>query len=338
MARPSKPLTLAFALAFTSIVHADALPKPVAVSVDEAAGPRFSWSPVEGAAVYRVAVFDAPDVEGKRPLLAAVWVATPAWAYAKDAVIAKAGKLGSTKPLPLPAGHKLRVMVAAAREAGADKSDWTGTDFSLKAAAPPTPLPVPSATATPTPAPAGKPGADAELELEGGEEFKSSPEPAVIDLNEDGAGAVGGVHAKAATGKQAQTLSSTALAGPSGAGSSALSRTAVSAASATAGSTASSASPSAATASDGSMGTADAEPSLDAARALVKAGKADDAEAMFKALTVSDPKSSDAWEGLGDAYAARQMKAEAVEAYEQALKYNKAKVHLQEWIDKNVRR
>ena len=284
MARLSKPLLLLAALSVAGLAHADLLPKPDGLSVDEAAGPRFSWSPVDGAAVYRVAVFDAPDAEGKRPLLAAVWVKAAGYQYAKDTVIPKAGKLGSTTPLPLPAGHKLRVMVAAAREQGADKSDWVGADFSVKALVLPTSTPAPSPTFTASPTPGtGKPGADAELELEGGEEFKSSPEPAVIDLHEGGESV-------------------------------------------------------AVTASSALLGGVKAEPSLDAARGLVKAGKGDEAEAMFRVLTERDPKNADAWEGLGDVYEARQMRAEARDAYEEALKLDKSKTNLKAWIERNVRR
>lgn len=312
MARPSKTLLLAAALSLSALAHAALLPKPEGLAVDEAAGPRFSWTPVEGAALYRVAVFDAPDAEGKRPLLAAVWVAGSSYTYGKDAVVAKAGKLGSTRPLPLPAGRKLRVMVAAARQDGADKSDWTGADLSVKAPPQAVPVVVPSATSTPTPTPgAAKPQADAELELDGGEEFKSSPEPAVIDLGEgDGAGAV----ASAAAGGAVGAAVAGAAAGTEAAGQ------------------AGSAAPAAASSASAAL------PTLDAARALVKAGQADEAEAMFKSLTESEPKNADAWEGLGDSFNARQMKVEALEAYERALKLDKSKKHLRDWIDKNVRR
>ncbi|HTB35268.1 MAG TPA: hypothetical protein VK842_10420, partial [bacterium] len=108
---------LGFCLAASGL-HSAALEKPDGVAVDASAQPHFSWNAVTDAGLYRVAVFDAPDAEGKRLLLAAVWVSGTAWAYGDAPAAASAGHLPSTRPLPLPAGHKVRVMVASARADG----------------------------------------------------------------------------------------------------------------------------------------------------------------------------------------------------------------------------
>ncbi len=121
-----RPWLLAAGFSFASMAHADVLPKPEGLAVDTTGGASISWDAVDGAAAYRVAVFDQADAEGKRPLLAAVWVSGTAWTYGKAGTLPKFGKLPSTKPLPLPSGSTLRVMVAAAREEGADKSEWSG--------------------------------------------------------------------------------------------------------------------------------------------------------------------------------------------------------------------
>jgi tetratricopeptide (TPR) repeat protein len=287
-------LILGLALGLTAPLIAAPLPKPAAVTVDPQ-GPRFSWDAVDGAQLYRVAVFDAPDAEGKRLLLAAVWVTADHWAYGGGPVVARAAKLNSTKPLPLPLGHRLRVMVAAAGEDGADKSDWAGADFEAaapKAAAAPrldaASTATPTATPSPTPSPTAAPGqaqavsgaAEATLDVEGGDEFKSTPEPAVIDLQDS-------TRTAAAAG--------TPTAAVAGA------------------------------------------PSLAAGRALLKSGKDEDAEAVFKALLTQDPRDADAWEGLGDSYADRSMKVEAADAYEKALQINADNKRLKEWMEKNVR-
>lgn len=274
------------------------LPKPSDLVVEEGAVPRIRWKPVEGAALYRVAVFDQPDAEGKRPLLAAVWVAGESWLYGKGAVVAKAGALASTHPLPLPAGRLLRVMVAAAAADGADKSEWVGVDFRVPASSPGA---TPTFTPTATPE-AGGSGSfavaeqDAELELEGGEEFHSAPDPVVLEVEEGAAGASGAV-ASAATGALA---ASAAESSPAGATVNAV--------------------------------------SLAQAQALLKAGRFEEAETQFRALLKEDEKDADAWEGLGDSLAARRMKAEAHEAYQRALKLDGRRRHLREWIEKNVPR
>lgn len=168
-------------LALGAPVLAGALARPSALSVDPQSL-RISWAAVPGAGLYRVAVFDAPDSSGKRLLLAAVWVAGEQWVYGGGPVVPRAAHLASTRPLPLPAGHQLRVMVAAAGAEGADKSDWAGTDFIVPAVA--APRLSPTAVASPSPSAQPSPVADATLEVDGGEEFKSSPDPAVIDLQD----------------------------------------------------------------------------------------------------------------------------------------------------------
>lgn len=245
---------------------AEALPKPagLSVSIGETAGIR--WQPVEGAGVYRVAVFDAADADGKRPLLAAVWVAGTAWDYGQGAVLPSAGRLPSTKPQPLPRGRTLRVMVAAARTDGSAKSEWAGEDFLLPAAET-------AATPTPTPAPVepqlvATPGAEAELELEGGDEFKSSPEPLLIEMEEEKG----------------------------------------------------------------------ADPAETTAAAKAKAADPEVEESRLRGLLKADPENAALWESLGNVLLARRMKAEAHEAYTQALALDGSRKHLREWIRKNVPR
>jgi tetratricopeptide (TPR) repeat protein len=294
-----------------SAVHAETLSKPLSLAVSATAEARFVWQAVDGAAVYRVAVFDAADAEGKRPLLAAIWVKGLHYDYAKSATIAKIGKLPSTKPLPLPHGRQLRVMVAAARADGSDKSEWAGEDFRLEAearsAAAPTAVPTAAPTATAV-AVSGSAAADddAEIELEGGEEFKSSPEPAVLDV-EDATGAAKGADVTVAA---------------AGAGAPAKDAT----------DSGKDTSPSAA--SDAPK----PELSLADAKALLKAGKAEEAEGAFRELLHKDGSNADLWEGLGDALVARRMKAEALEAYNQALLLDDSRKHLREWIRTNVPR
>jgi predicted Zn-dependent protease len=58
---------------------------------------------------------------------------------------------------------------------------------------------------------------------------------------------------------------------------------------------------------------------LESARTLLQQGKAEEAEAAYRALLGQDDKNADFWEGLGDSYDARKMKVEAKEAYEKAL-------------------
>lgn len=246
------------------------LPRPGGLSVSVSGTARVSWQPVEGAVLYRVAVFDAADADGKRPLLAAVWVEGTAWDYGQGPVLPGAGRLPSTQPLPLPRGRTLRVMVAAARADGADKSEWTGEDFRLPAQAL-APASTPTPTATPAPAEpqlVATPGGEAELELEGGDEFKSSPEPLVIEMEEEK--------------------------GP------------------------------------GSAATP--------ATAMAKSADPEVEEARLRGRLKTDPENADVWESLGDALLARRMKAEAHEAYTQALALDGSRKHLREWIRKNVPR
>jgi tetratricopeptide (TPR) repeat protein len=286
MGRTLGPWLLAAGLALDAGLAAGPLAKPAGLSVSAGDATVIRWEPVEGAALYRVAVFDEPDADGKRPLLAAVWVRGDHWDYARGTVVPRAGRLASTKPLPLPPGRTLRVMVAAAREGGADKSEWSGEDLRLPAAAAPSP------TVTPTVAPTeGHAGSDAEIELEGGEEFKSVPEPAVLEV-EDGAAAASGAAADGSTAGATPTA----------------------------------------------QATAEEAPSLARAKALLQAGRFEDAEAQFRVLLKNDENDADAWEGLGDSLAARRMKAEAYEAYSRALKLDGDRERLRDWIRKNVPR
>ena len=276
---------------------AAALDKPIGLAVDAAAGPRFSWNRVDQAGLYRVAVFDASDGEGKRLLLAAVWVSGTAWAYGDAPAVTSAGHLPSTRPLPLPAGHKVRVMVAAARADGTDKSDWSGTDFSVAGAhsvSAPTASPSPTVVA----AQPVSPSSDAELDLGGADEFKASPDPAVIDVQDNTKAAVAAVTASDA-------------ASPVGAGSAA--------------------------AATGAGAASTAGDPLASAKALLVAGKAEEAEAGFRGVLDQDAKDAEAWEGLGDSYAARSMKVEAASAYEKALQLNASNERLKQWMHKNVR-
>ncbi|HTB34469.1 MAG TPA: tetratricopeptide repeat protein [bacterium] len=296
---------------------AEALDKPAGLAVDAGAEIRFTWAKVDDAGLYRVAVFDAPDGEGKRLLLAAVWVSGTAWAYGEAPSVPSAGHLPSTRPLSLTAGHKIRVMVAAARADGTDKSDWSGVDFKVpgsaaRSAAPATPSP----TASPSPAVDTakdlSPSSDAELELGGGDEFKTSPDPAVIDV-QDGAKADGAAGLSPSAGSDA--AAATAATGSAGA--------------------AAALSGSASTAQDAAADAA-TDPEA-AAKALLAAGKYEDAEAAYRALLDQNAKNAAAWEGLGDSYAARSMKVEAASAYEKALQLNADNERLKDWMQKNVR-
>jgi hypothetical protein len=287
-------------------LSAAALDKPEGLSVDAGAQARFTWNGVEEAGLYRVAVFDAPDGEGKRLLLAAVWVSGTAWTYGEAPATSSAAHLPSTHPLPLPAGHKVRVMVASARADGSDKSDWSGADFKVPASAlHDSPTVEPTASPSPTAVAAQGLSPSAELDLSGGDEFKTSPDPAVIDVQDT------------RTAESASPgLSSTAGAGASV--------------------TASAGDPAGAAAASGNSATAATDPEA-AAKALLAAGKYDDAEAAFRALLDQNAKNASAWEGLGDSYAGRSMKVEAASAYEKALQLNASNERLKDWMQKNVR-
>jgi hypothetical protein len=288
---------------------AASLEKPDGLAVETGAGSRISWDSVEEAGLYRVAVFDAPDSEGKRLLLAAEWISGTAWTYGEPASVASAGHLPSTRPLPLPSGHKVRVMVAAARADGTDKSDWSGTDFKVPGSTSHG-VPAPEPTLAPSPTEVAdqdlSPSGGAELDLGGSDEFKTSPDPAVIDVQDT---------TKTADGAASDLTPASAAAGVSGAA-------ATVSASAGAGA--------------GVSGTASGDPEA-AAKALLAAGKYEDAEAAFRALLDQDAKNAGAWEGLGDSYAARTMKVEAASAYEKALELNADNERLKDWMQKNVR-
>lgn len=187
-------LLTAFVVAAAGLIAA--LPKPASLDVSTGGpAPVFRWEGVEGAELYRVAVFAAPDEEGKRELMGAVWVKGLSWAYGSSKVVPKAGKLPSTTPKGLAPGAEYKVMVSAADAAGMNKSDWVSAEFKAGAAdsvgsrkaatSSATPSPTPSntpesvsGTATPTPAPADARGATgpAELEVDLAGEFKETPE------------------------------------------------------------------------------------------------------------------------------------------------------------------
>ncbi|HXC65092.1 MAG TPA: tetratricopeptide repeat protein, partial [bacterium] len=268
------------------------------VAVEPGAQPRFIWAGVDGASLYRVAVFDAPDSEGKRLLLAAVWVSGTAWTYGAPPSVPSAAHLPSTHALPMPAGHKVRVMVAAARADGTDKSDWSGADFKTAAAPGGAPTEAPTASPSPTVVAAQglSPSSDAEMDLSGNDEFKTSPDPAVIDVQDN---------------TKAAEASATGLSPAAAA-----------------------ASPTASAAVESATASTDPEA---AAKALLAAGKYEDAESAFRALLDQNVKDAAAWEGLGDSYAARSMKVEAASAYEKALQLNASNDRLKEWMQKNVR-
>ena len=98
---------------------------------------RFTWSAVEDAAVYRIAVFAPRDQSGEAPLVAAVWVNATSWTYGDRGVVKKVGKLASTPLEKLKSGIEYRWMVSAADSNGENKSEWTGGVFKLKSAAAP---------------------------------------------------------------------------------------------------------------------------------------------------------------------------------------------------------
>ncbi len=130
-------LTIGWLLALGARLAADGLPVPEGLQFHAVPGGlTLSWQGVEGAGLYRVAIFDEPEADGKRPLLAAVWVHGTQYIYGKTVTVPKAGKYPSTKPLPLPAHRRLRVMVAAAASDGSDKGDWAGLDVETAAPRP----------------------------------------------------------------------------------------------------------------------------------------------------------------------------------------------------------
>jgi hypothetical protein len=190
-------LLAAFGMGFLPL-QALALPKATGLAASETS---FSWSAVDGAGLYRVAVWKpAASKGGKSTLMAAVWVKGTSWTYGdRTGVIAKAGKLASTKaPDPdLAPGVHYKLWVSAYSQDASDKSDWSYLEFTAPggdadprasnaaparslatATATPTPLvessmsgaPVGTATVTPTP------GAGADLELDVADEFKETPE------------------------------------------------------------------------------------------------------------------------------------------------------------------
>ena len=189
MARHFSALVVACLSLAPGAARAVALAAPASVHVDTGgAEVQVTWSAVEGAGGYGVAVFAPVDAEGKRPLQAAIWVKAGrnSYLYGKDPVLAKAGTLPSTKPLKLSAGVTYRVMVAAAKTDGSDKSPWAATDFtSLGAQVSLTPTPSPSPSPSPTP---GSVSDDAELVVEL-DEFKAKPEGAVLDVGDHAEGA-----------------------------------------------------------------------------------------------------------------------------------------------------
>lgn len=101
---------------------ANALQQPAGMSVD---GLRFSWNPVAGASLYRVAVW-----QDKKTLIAAVWVKTANWTYGDlNRVVPRAGNLPSTAMPILNSGSGYRLWVSAANEKGSGKSGWATIDF-----------------------------------------------------------------------------------------------------------------------------------------------------------------------------------------------------------------
>jgi hypothetical protein len=317
----SKALIIAGVLIAGSL-RAAALAVPQGLAADVNPGSlSLSWSPVEGAGLYRVAVFDAPEKDGKRPLLAAVWVKGHEYVYGQTATVAKAGKFPSTKPLPLPAAHKLRVMVAAAKANGDDKGEWAGLDVesagAVKASAPiATATPTVTSTTTPSAVSGTATTKDAELEVQGSEEFKQTPDAAVLEIDESGDAEAGAAGLAAGAAGAATGVASAAA----GAAMDTSSACAVPAGTATVQSSVSAAS------------------TLGEAKGLNVSGHFEQAETAFRSLLEKEPENADLWEGLGDSFAGRKMKLEAKESYEKALSLNKAKTHLKDWIDKNVRR
>jgi tetratricopeptide (TPR) repeat protein len=326
MGRLSKALMGFVGLPLAGLLYGTAyaaLPTPGNLAVEQGTGGlSLHWSPVEGAGLYRVAVFDAPEKDGKRPLLAAVWVKGNQYLYGQTATVPKAGKFPSTQPLPLPSGHRLRAMVAAAAGDGTDKGEWAGVDVDIQAAAlaPARGLPTAVPTAALTPKPASVPASkEAELEVQGSEEFKQSPDAAVLEIDESAPEAGAGESGAPVQGAAALLASAGSAAGG---------------AAGAAGATANNAVPtdSAKSAPAGPVGSAGE------AKALLDAGRFEQAETAYRAILANDPTNADAWEGLGDSYAGRRMKLEAKESYEKALELNKSKTHLKTWIEKNVRR
>jgi hypothetical protein len=135
---------LLFLLCLPGLAFA-ALPQPTSLKID---GLNFSWSPVEGASLYRVAVW-----QGKRALVSAAWIKTANWTYGdKDAVVPKAGKLASTLLPSLNPRTPYRLWIAAANAQGLEKSAWAVMEFTAPASSQASAAVVtPTATPSPTP-------------------------------------------------------------------------------------------------------------------------------------------------------------------------------------------
>jgi hypothetical protein len=107
-------------------ISSQALQPPSGLNaVTGTANPVFSWDSVEGAAMYRVAVF--PDAGAGKPNpspLAAVWVEGNTYAYGQGRILELPGALKNRRPEPLKPDLSYRWMVASARKGGAGKSAW----------------------------------------------------------------------------------------------------------------------------------------------------------------------------------------------------------------------
>ncbi len=297
-------LSLLAVLLLSAGLLAESLARPAWVKVADGAKPKITWASVEGARLYRLAVFGQPDEEGKRPLMGAAWLKGQAWSYGAPASVAKAAKLPSTVFKDLEKEKSYRVMVSAAKADGSNKSDWTAADFSMNSK-PSSELNDAGAHGS---APEVSPTAEA-VDLASVPTFTATPSPtateSVVDLG------------------QAQNISSSAEAEVVVDLSSEFKETPEAVAS----------SPTPApSAMDYSNFT------LSEARALLAEKKYVDAQAAFKAWVDKDATSADAWEGLGDAYDGRLMKIEAKEAYEKAWSLDDSRLRIKEWLDKNVRR
>lgn len=83
-------------------------------------------------------------------------------------------------------------------------------------------------------------------------------------------------------------------------------------------------------------GSSNEDPSFEKAQQLLKDKKWEAAQKEYKRLCDQDPKSFDAWAGLGDAYLGQGLRVEAVEAYRQALTI-KDDEKIRAWMKENVR-
>ena len=118
----------ALALPLGALAEGFAVPQDFQADVDSGSL-TLSWSAVDGAGLYRVAIFDAAQADGKRPLLAAVWVkGNQVYIYNEDGHRAQGRQISPAPclcPCPQP-GRRLRAMGRSRRAPPPDPTRANG--------------------------------------------------------------------------------------------------------------------------------------------------------------------------------------------------------------------